>query len=294
LPSHPSERLIDGGLTMKKILSLFVVMLLMLSFPMALAGKGVLEEESNGDKSAAEETAEEIVGEEVVEEAGITPDSPLYVFDTLLDDIALAFTFDEVEKVKKAIEVAEERLAEAQVMVAEDNLEAAEEAEAEHAEVLEEAEEALEAIESNGDPEETAESLEEVAELQAELSAHAQKVAEVKDGILARKAAQGWDPEKLAHMEEVFNRIKAKAEETGSKAAEKRTKVRTKLKALTESTDAEVDEVEAEIEERVRGRDGREEQRTRVRVRSDSSDEEVEVEERTRGRPDNSGRGRNR
>src|SRR3989338_8015049 len=67
-----------------------------------------------------EEFEEEIIeGEEeflVEDRAGITPDSSLYVFDRIVDEIQLATSKGE-EKAKKALEVKEERLAEASVMV---------------------------------------------------------------------------------------------------------------------------------------------------------------------------------
>ena len=59
------------------------------------------------------ETEEEIVPEE---RAGITPDSPLYIFDKIVDDAQLALAKGD-DKTKKALEIKEERIAEASVMV---------------------------------------------------------------------------------------------------------------------------------------------------------------------------------
>lgn len=50
---------------------------------------------------------------------GVTPDSPFYVFDSWMKKVSLFFTFDSEARVRKALEYAEERLAEAQVMSAE-------------------------------------------------------------------------------------------------------------------------------------------------------------------------------
>ncbi|MFC1908754.1 DUF5667 domain-containing protein [Chloroflexota bacterium] len=54
--------------------------------------------------------------DEGLPDPGITPDSPFYFLDTLGKNIGLFFTFGSEAKVRKAIEYAEERLAEAQAM----------------------------------------------------------------------------------------------------------------------------------------------------------------------------------
>ncbi len=55
---------------------------------------------------------------------GITPDSPLYFFDELAEQIALRFTFREEARVQKALQYAEERLAEMNCMMARNNVRA--------------------------------------------------------------------------------------------------------------------------------------------------------------------------
>ncbi|MEK6837603.1 MAG: DUF5667 domain-containing protein, partial [Nanoarchaeota archaeon] len=65
-----------------------------------------------------EEAAEEVVEEELVpgNYAGVTPDSPLYVFDKIVDNVELALAKGD-DKTKKALEIKEERIAEAAIMV---------------------------------------------------------------------------------------------------------------------------------------------------------------------------------
>lgn len=55
---------------------------------------------------------------------GITPDSPFYFFDELAEQIALRFTFREEARVQKALQYAEERLAEMNCMMARNNVNA--------------------------------------------------------------------------------------------------------------------------------------------------------------------------
>ncbi|MBI2176163.1 hypothetical protein HYU40_02310 [Candidatus Woesearchaeota archaeon] len=68
--------------------------------------------------AAQEEEEEVMVEEELVPEeaAGVTPDSPIYVFDKIVDDVQLALAKGE-DKTKKALEIKEERIAEAAIMV---------------------------------------------------------------------------------------------------------------------------------------------------------------------------------
>src|SRR3989338_671614 len=48
--------------------------------------------------------------------AGITPDSSLYFFDSLLEKVSLFFTFNSEKRIKKTMSYAEERLAELEVV----------------------------------------------------------------------------------------------------------------------------------------------------------------------------------
>ena len=99
---------------MKKILSVFVVMLLLLSVPV----------------TAQEPTVP------ALPEPGTTPDSALYFLDLALDNLALALTFDSDARIEKELEIAEERLAEARVMALEGDLEAMAKAEGEHGKIF--------------------------------------------------------------------------------------------------------------------------------------------------------------
>ena len=54
--------------------------------------------------------------DEELPDPGLTPESPFYVFDTLGKNISMFFTFGPEAKARKALEYAEERLAEARAM----------------------------------------------------------------------------------------------------------------------------------------------------------------------------------
>ncbi|QVK21614.1 hypothetical protein KHQ82_04635 [Mycoplasmatota bacterium] len=71
--------------------------------------------------------------------AGMTPDSPFYFLDKLIEDLDLALTFDEVSKTEKFIAYAKERLAEAEEMNEEEKQEFIEELLLEYTDGLEKA-----------------------------------------------------------------------------------------------------------------------------------------------------------
>ena len=60
--------------------------------------------------------------EEELPDPGITPDSPFYFLDTLGKKLGLMFAFGDEAKAKKALEYAEERLAEANAMALKNKL----------------------------------------------------------------------------------------------------------------------------------------------------------------------------
>jgi len=216
------------------------------------------------------------VSEEIeVEDAGVTPDSPLHGLDRALDRINLALTFNKQKKAEKALRIAEERLSEAEEMAEEGKLDEAAEAEEEHNELVDEAEFAVEEIESNGDEETAKESLEEVLKVKHKIASHSEKVSLVKQRILERQAER-MSPEQLAKLRAVFERIENKALETENKINQKKENVKTRLKVLTEKTDEEIDEVESEIEEET-GLDKEKKERTAREIkRAEKSLENLE------------------
>lgn len=68
--------------------------------------------------------------------AGITPDSFLWGFDKALDQLSLILTTGDANKAEKALEIAQERLAEIKIMIEENKSNAAERAKVEHGKLL--------------------------------------------------------------------------------------------------------------------------------------------------------------
>jgi hypothetical protein len=195
-------------------------------------------------------------------------------------------TTDEAAKAELALKIADERLAEATVMAEEGDTESAAQAQEEHDAALATAEEATEAIESDGDADLSIVAMEKVAKLKQQIEGHAAKVASVKDAILARVAAKKT-PEQLAHMQEVFDRIKAKAAEMEAKTKAKEEKVKTKYKALAKKTDAEVEAKLAEIEQKVKEKIAEKVQKAETKAKNKAEDKiEEKVKEKVESKPE--------
>jgi hypothetical protein len=194
---------------------------------------------------AAEDTELEVT------DAGITPDSPLYGLERAMERIQLAFIRNKADRAQYKFDLAEERLAEAEVMFEENNTEAAEEAQELHDELINETEQEIEDLESNGDNETAGEALDEIENLQLRLLNHSAKVAFVKNRILERLSQSGnVSDEQIAHLTEVFGKIIAKAQYMELKIEQKRENIRTKYKVLSELNESELTDREKEFLEK--------------------------------------------
>lgn len=247
---------LEGGYKMRTIPMLMIALLLFSAMPLI----------------AAEENEVEVVG------AGITPDSPLYGLERAMERIQLAFIRNKAERAKFKLDLAEERLAEAEEMIIENNPEAADEAQELHDELINETEQEIEELETNGNAESSEEDLDVAQELQLRLMNHSTKVAFVKNRILERLSPGNASSEQLAHLEAVFGKIIAKAQEMEAKMEQKRENIRTKYKVLSELNESELNEREKGFLERKQEQEERKEN-VKANVRNDKSDDSDEGSE---------------
>ena len=250
---------------MKTIAILMATLLVLSVMPMVMAQNDTVVDEAPID-------------EEVID-AGVTPDSPFYGLERAMERLKLAFMRNKAERALYKIQMAEERLAETEQMIEEDNLEAAQEAEEAHDEILEEAQQEAEEIESDDGEEVAEEALEDVEAVQLGLLSHSEKVALVHNRILERLQAGNASQEQLDHLTEVFARIETKAQEMEQKVAEKRERVRTRYKVLSELNETELAEKEqAFLVKKQATEQRREEAKNRVREQEQEIEDEIEDE----------------
>ncbi|MBS3099844.1 hypothetical protein J4463_01340 [Candidatus Pacearchaeota archaeon] len=209
---------------MKKLMSIMLIMLVAL-MPFAFAQEASVTTE---------------------EENGIMPDSILYGLDKALDRISLALASD---KPGKGLEIAKERIFEAKKMAEKANEKGLLKAAKSYNSSIAAVEKAIEEIESNGDAEKAKQAMEKISELQNKVESHYQKVAEIKDEILERQR-KVMGAEQIAHLEEVFSRIKERAREMENKADTKKENAKTKYKALSNKSENKVNAEERAIDEK--------------------------------------------
>jgi len=256
----------------KNVMTVFAaifMMALLFVTPMAVAQDAPVDTESVDEVE---------IDVELDEDAGITPDSALYGIDKALERISLALTFNRAKKARLRLRHAEERLAEVKAMIEEGKEAEASEAQADHDELIEEVETDIDEIDGDDgdDSEDSEDALEDVIGLEDKVRSHTEKVVAVKLRILERQGDRMTE-EQLAHLEEVFARMFARAEEAEIRAAERRDRIRTRLKVVGELSDEELERLEARIEQRVGIFD---EIRTEIRARLDDDEFRAEFRER--------------
>jgi hypothetical protein len=144
---------------------------------------------------------------------GITPDSPFYFLDTLGKNIGLFFAFGPDAKAKKAIQYAEERLAEAQAMGAENKSTEVERAADGYDEFVTMAVEKAEEARQRG----VSDNISEIVALAT--SKHLSVLDRIKDTV-PEQAKQAIAKAKEASMNGMENALKALAKEKPERAAE--------------------------------------------------------------------------
>lgn len=239
------------------------------------------ETEVGGNETEEEEELE--VPEEVAEEAGITPDSPLYGLERAMERISLAFTLGKSAKAKKGLRHAQERLAEVQAMIAAKRMAKAQVAQEAHDEIMEEVEENVAGL---GDGDTLAELTDEV-ELEQAMEQHEEAVQATNRMKVKLKGL-------TAEEESQVNAILGNLSESGSKVKAqikvKKDKTKIKVKAKEGYTDEQIDSVVGQIGEAVskgkkvqvvlpgRG-NGKNKNKGGDGLESESEDEEDEEEE---------------
>lgn len=170
---------------------------------------------------------------EELPDPGITPDSPFYVFDTLGEDISLFFAFGDEAKTKKAVAIANEKVAEVQVMAEKDNEEGALKAAERYGEVISTAAEKLSTAAQSGEGFDTA-----LAELIAKATAiHVSVLTDVYEKVpdQAKPAIERAMQQSARGQEEAVQAVSGeKKEEVRQEVENQRQEVQQKLDTLRE------------------------------------------------------------
>jgi hypothetical protein len=215
---------LKGGINnMKKITSLFLIVFLLVG------------------------TLGFVVAEE--EEALVPEAKKIGFFENRMDRIKLAFTFNKEKKIEKALEMAEKRLAEAELL-AEENPEAYERAQERYDELVKRAEKILENLESEAeDEEDSLDNIERIARIQNQFERHRDHADEIYSRVRERFEENNASDEKIERFEMFYERAINRSYKMEERILEKRDNAVLKHKALSEMSDEDLEELLVKVEE---------------------------------------------
>ncbi|MBS1266291.1 MAG: hypothetical protein MAG795_00258 [Candidatus Woesearchaeota archaeon] len=205
---------------MKKLLNLFVVMLVALAVPVAA------QEESTADP-------------------GTTPDSFLWGLERAIENIDLLLTFDVDEKIEKRLRYAEERLSEIEVMVDAGNVEAAQKAGKSHGEFLSDLKQEVRDVE-DGDSEAE---LKKELEIERKVREHRHKVENLNKKLKVKIEVEGQiTPEQQVLIDSVLAGLEGQTGEVEIEIENEKGKTKIKIEQeLGKSGDDVEDGLEDEL-----------------------------------------------
>ncbi|NTV22867.1 MAG: hypothetical protein HGA85_00640 [Nanoarchaeota archaeon] len=205
---------------MKKLVLFSIVLLLVFS---ALAQEDVIETEDTVDP-------------------GTTPDSLMWGVDVAMDKISLALTFDNAKRAEKALQVAEERLAEVRAMIKAKKLEHSLKAEQEHEKLLIEVETEVE----NEKKDKGSDQLEDTIKLEQRLSRHKQRFEKVESEVEIEMRGD-LTPEQQEKLDALLSSLGDNVRRVEVKIQKREGEL--KLKVKTEEGETKLNEIEGKLSE---------------------------------------------
>jgi hypothetical protein len=183
--------------------------------------------------------------EDIVEEAGITPDNPLWRLERAMERIGLALTAGKSAKAKKGLVYARERLMETQAMVAARKIKAAAEAQEAHDDLIDDVSNQIAEL-GNGD---IAEELADEIELEEALNEHKTLVREVNNIKLKTK---GLTVVQQAQLNGVVSSIEGSTLRAQLSVRARKDKTKSKIKATEGLSEEELAALEAQVKAAVK------------------------------------------
>ncbi|MFW6310709.1 MAG: DUF5667 domain-containing protein [Nanoarchaeota archaeon] len=155
------------------------------------------------------------------------------------DKLRLAFTFNKEKKIQKALDIAEERLAEAKAN-AKENPERAEIARQRYEHFAQKAEDTLTELEEVQNGDNATESFGEIARIQNRFEVHRERAVLAHNKALEEMSKSNMSEEQLQKIEGIFQRFENNSIGMQQKMQQKRENLETKFKVRNEMTDKEI------------------------------------------------------
>lgn len=180
---------------------------------------------------------------------GINPDDFLWGLDLFIDDLFLAIQFNNLEKAKLGIKIAEERLAEVKIMIEERDLVNAERALAEHNKFLSVTQIAVGDIESEDNIQEIREKI----EVEQRLEIHKTKIERVTENLQIEIEIRGdVTPEQQQMIDAILSSLEGKVAEVEIKIDNEKDETKIEIRIETGRSDFDIDEDIEDIQDEFR------------------------------------------
>ncbi|MCX8159063.1 MAG: DUF5667 domain-containing protein [Candidatus Pacearchaeota archaeon] len=189
-----------------------------------------LAEEAVVSTEATQEEAE------ISAEPGITPDSAFYGLKLGWEKLGVAFTFNQEKKAQKELALAKKRLMEMRKMAEKGNVKAMERAQQKHDALIENAQARLALIQEDTTETKAKLAAEKVIGIERALKAHQNRI-EVLQDILAEK---NLSDEARTAIESAIERMENRTKVMEQKLEERKERVKTRLRAITEKSEQEI------------------------------------------------------
>ena len=175
---------------------------------------------------------------------GITPDSAMYGLKLGWEKIQLGLTFNQEKKAEKELKFAQKRLLEAKEMAEKGDLKAMEKAEKEHDKLIEKAKERVSKMDGDGREKSINDSMTKLVGLQRAIELHEYRIEVLKD-LLSEK---NMTDEQRAKFEALVDKMQNNTAKLMDLEEKKKDNFKTKLKAVTNKSDEEIEKAVEDIE----------------------------------------------
>jgi len=200
----------------------------------------------------AQETQADIQQIEVDNPDSILPDSPLYFFDVLFDNIFLGLQTNDVDKAKLAIKIAEERLTELKIMLLEKRFDLIDNIQIEHDRMIAVAEEAVTRINIADARVEAFEKI----QIENLVERHIEKVRRVSDDLEIQVNVRGdLTPEQIERIRIALDNIDERVESLSIRIDNEKEETQIKLAEQTGDSEIEIQRDFQILEEQVARQD---------------------------------------
>ena len=180
---------------------------------------------------------------------GVTPDSFLWGLDKAFDQVTLLLVAGDVDKAKKGLEIAEERLAEIREMIKENKLGEAKKAQEAHGKTLLKVKEKVKEVEDD----DSLRKIEKVIEIEKELEKHDDDVEQTFGELKVKIEIKGEiTQEQKDLINSILNSLKGQTGEVEIEIENKKNKIKIEIEQETDKSEGEI-EIEIESIEKEKG-----------------------------------------